>query len=711
MPVQRLTVVCVVVLAAGALAAAQQGDVNDQIEKAVKEAARKVGPSIVQIQTQGGADMVVTSPKGPVFRKALGPTTGVVVAPDGYIISSAFNFLNNPTTIVVLVPGQKEPVLAKKVATDKSRMLTLLKIDTAGLPVPDFVPKRELLVGQSALAMGRTLVDLKSPELKRDQPPSVSHGIISALGRIWGKAIQTDAKVSPINYGGPLVDLAGRVQGILIPASPTGDEITAGFEWYDSGIGFAVPMEDVFAAVPRLKTGKDLEKAVLGIKLKGKNQYGAAPEVAVVQPESAAEKAGLKPGDILIGIDDKTIASTAQMQHALGPKYEGDVISLKWRRGKEEMTASEVKLTAAIKQQFQTAYLGILPMRDDPRPGVEVRYVFPKSPAEAAGIKAGDRIVKFGQSKNKLSAFKTDQRGREQLADFLDTHKAGDEIALVIEPKAAAPEGEAKAKDPIVIKLAGMPGSSAGSNDDVPETLPAKASLGKALEPMVGAKVDPKAPKDDKEPKKAETGLVKRTNASGDRRYWIYVPKDYNPQVAHGIVVWLHTPGKFSDDDVEKTTDLWEDACKEQSLIVVGPLTEQEGGWTPSDADLVQEAVRDVIGNYTIDRTRIIAHGMANGGQMAFNLAFRGRELFRGAAAVGAVMNEPQDNAPGQRLSFYVACGDRDPVVKAVSQTRQRLVAHRYPVYYREFPNRGREYLTAEAFAELVRWVDMLDRL
>src|SRR5438067_6584986 len=131
-------------------------------------------------------------------------------------------------------------------------MLTLWKVDRKNLPVPVMVPKKELKVGQWAIALGRTL-DLKQ---KKDTPPSISIGIVSALNRIWGKALQTDAKVSPVNYGGPLVDIQGRVQGILIPASQRKEGETAGFEWYDSGIGFAVPMEDVLAMLPRLKEGK-----------------------------------------------------------------------------------------------------------------------------------------------------------------------------------------------------------------------------------------------------------------------------------------------------------------------------------------------------------------------------------------------------------------------------------------------------------------------
>src|SRR6516165_10506912 len=146
---RRLGFLAVLTMGALASTASAQEDLNDLIEKMTKEAARKAGPSIVQIETRGGADMVVAGPKGQVIRKALGPTTGVVVDGDGYIISSAFNFLNNPPIILVRIAGQQgEPLVATRVATDKSRMLTLLKIDAKGLPTQSYVPKKEIKEGQ-----------------------------------------------------------------------------------------------------------------------------------------------------------------------------------------------------------------------------------------------------------------------------------------------------------------------------------------------------------------------------------------------------------------------------------------------------------------------------------------------------------------------------------------------------------------------------------
>ena len=189
-----------------------------------------------------------------------GPTTGLVVERDGYIISSAFNFATKPTSILVRLPGgDRKP--AKLVATDHSRMLVLLKIDVdKPLPVCEIAPRREMRVGQWTIAVGRTF---------ETEQPNMAVGILSAVDRIWGKAIQTDAAVSPNNYGGPLLDVHGRVMGILVPLSPEAAGAVAGMEWYDSGIGFAIPLEHVEQVLPRLKKGEDLYPGLAGVSLKG----------------------------------------------------------------------------------------------------------------------------------------------------------------------------------------------------------------------------------------------------------------------------------------------------------------------------------------------------------------------------------------------------------------------------------------------------------
>jgi serine protease Do len=757
----RIFAAAAIVLFLATLTRAQ--DVNDVLEKATKDAVKKVGPSVVQIVTQGGADIVVPTPKGPSFRKALGPTTGVIVSSDGYVISSLFNFLNDPTTILVSVPGREEPFVAKRVANDRSRMLTLLKIEAKGLATPTTSPKNDIHEGQFAIAMGRTL------DAKRAGAPSISVGIVSAVGRIWGKAIQTDAKISPVNYGGPLIDLQGRIQGILIPASPQGDDATSGFEWYDSGIGFAIPYEDVLASVEKLKHGKDLHKGILGIRLKGSDLYSGQPEIAMVAADSAGAKAGLKAGDKIVEIDGKPVVRLAQMQHLLGSRYEGDRISLKYKRGEDVKELKDLTLVSSM-QGASHAFLGILPLRDDPKLGVEIRYVFPGSPADKAGLKFGERIVKFGmilpaegpiKKTDALQAFSGVKSGRDQLLDLLNTMPPGVDLSLGIADK----NGKERT---VTVVLSTLPGSSPGEDWKTPDRLP-PGSLGKARDPLEKgkkegkidgkkdvtkeAKVEEKkdakdeakkdeakkdeakkdeakkdeakkdeakkdeAKKDAKDdsktddaPRKTETGLMERTTGDGEHKYWVYVPKDYDPDYTYGVVVWLHLAGKNKKADANDLVDLWADYCSENRLVLVMPQSQNADGWIASEADAVIRSVRDAMKTFSVDPMRVVAHGMGVGGQMALHLGMNNRDLIRGVATVGAVPTTIKDNVPNQRLAFWLASGELDPLVKNISEGRTKLAEKRYSAVFVEIANRGREYLEDRQVRDLVRWIDTLDK-
>src|SRR5262245_51255239 len=662
------------VAAAPAAAQAPAGDDLEAVmEKTIKAAVAKVSPGVVQIETSGGSEVIGRGPRGQV-RKGVGPTSGLVVAADGYVISSSFNFANKPTDIFVSVPGHKERYVAKVVARDASRMLTLLKINASGLPVANPAPKNEVRVGQTAIAVGRTF---ETP----DGVPAVSVGIIGAVGRIWGRAIQTDAKISPANYGGPLVDLQGRVLGVLVPASPQAEDETAGVEWYDSGLGFAIPLEDINAVLPKLREGKDLQRGVLGIVPKSRDIYEAEPAVGQVLPNSAAAKAGIKEGDVIIEVDGKPVYNQAQVQHALGIKYEGDTVTVKIRRDKEEQTLPNLVLGAPEKATAQ-AWPGIRPTRDDPERGVEVRYVYPKSPAEAAGLKAGDRIMKVGGKEGPLREFS----GRDQLMTILSTSQPGQDVKLEVTRK------EGKKTETLTVKLGELP-------DAVPEQLPKEASHKKALEPRKQAGGPPPPPpmkdgdkkeekKDEKkDEKKAETGLIARTSAAGDHQYWVYAPKDYDPNVAYGLVIWLHPAGKGKKEDIKEFTDTWEDYCADNHLIVVAPKAENDTGWVAGEADFVLDVVREVLGNYTIDRRRIVAHGMGVGGQMGFYLGFHSRDLIRAVATTGAALSsQPKERVATSPLDFYVVAGGKDPLAKSIAETKAKLTELKHPVTPREIP-------------------------
>jgi S1-C subfamily serine protease len=737
-------------LALAALAMPRTARADDDLdglqEKAIKAAVKAVAPCVVQIETSGGTEIITlgggggrgAGPITPTVRKGIGPTSGLIVSPDGYIISSAFNFANKPTSIIIAVAGHKERYVAKVVATDTTRMLTLLKIEPrdeqgqpVSLPVPVAAPKAELKIGQTAIAVGRTLAG------NVDLSPSVSVGIISALNRIWGKAIQTDAKVSPTNYGGPLIDLQGRVQGVLVPASPRAEGETAGLEWYDSGIGFAIPLEDINKTLSRLKEGKDLKRGVIGVNLQQGDEHATPADVVGVQPGSAAEKAGIKVGDRIVEVDGKPVTNQTQLRHLLGTLYEGDTITVKVMRDKEEVKIDKLVLGSAVSA-FAQPFLGILPLRDDPEPGVEVRFVYPNSPADQAKIKAGDRILRVarkaaagpapleppgrgrggrgpgpGQGTQLIPI-----QGRDHLLTLLEQVAPGTELNIEIKRK------EGGKTESVSVKLVEVP-------EAIPEKLPevatAKKALAKPKQPAgPGGRGGPMPPqeekkeeakKDDKkEDKKFETGLIKRTTAAADHSYWIYVPENYDPNIAYALVVWLHPAGKNKDKDVDDFTFAWQPYCEDNNVILVGPNTDNAGGWTPSDTEFILEAIKAVTDNYTIDRKRVVAHGMGVGGQMAFYLGFHARNLIRGVATVAAPLTtNPKERVANQPLAFFIVAGGKDPLKDQIKDSKAKLVEYKYPVVHREIEEIGHQYIDGRAaiktMDELVRWIDSLDRM
>src|SRR5262249_26267084 len=276
------------------------------------------------------------------------------------------------------------------------------------------------------------------------------------------------------------------------------------------------------------------------------------------------------------------------------------------------------------------------------------------------------------------------------------------------------PKGEKKGKN-ITVKLGEY-------QETIPAELPKKASLEKALQkpgtppPPKGDKKDEKEEKkEDKEKEKAKTGLFSRQNAARDRTYWVYVPDDYDPNISYALVIWLHPVNKNKKEDLEKLTDLWEDFCSENRVIIVAPKSEHETGWVASEAEFIQEATRGVMEGYTIDRRRVVTHGMGVGGQMAYYMGFAARDLVRGVATTGAVLTtSPKERVATQPLSFFLIVGEKDPIKEAVKASQDKLREHRYPVIYRELTEKGHQYFdddSKKTFEELVRWIDSLDRI
>ncbi len=307
--------------------------------RVVQAAVDQVQPALVQIETVGGAQPVMDGPQGvreEGFRLADGPTTGVIVTNDGLILTSSFNFARNPSIITVtLADGRR--LVAELLGRDEIRRLAVLKVEAESeLPVPAWVPRDEMRVGQYAIACGRGIG-------LADNPPFISVGIISALDRRNGNAVQTDAKVSPINYGGPLLDIDGRILGILVPKAGSGGAL-AGAEWYDSGIGFAIYKRDIDEVFDRLVAGDVIEQGKIGIVLVPddeslvpdflKSFFPAARGVKIgnVMAGSPAKVADLREGDRVLSVDGQSVGDVEELLRRLSDRAAGESITLQIKR-------------------------------------------------------------------------------------------------------------------------------------------------------------------------------------------------------------------------------------------------------------------------------------------------------------------------------------------------------------------------------------------
>ncbi len=624
-------------------------------EQAFKQAVALVSQSIVRIQTVGGLDHVSRVLTG------TGPTTGLAVSKDGYIISSAFNFISKPASVLVTLPDGRR-FAANVVATDRSRMLTLLKIDAENLIPAQAAPKKSFRVGQWALALGRTYESLH---------PSVSVGIVSALNRNWGKAVQTDAKVSPVNYGGPLVDIQGRVMGVLVPLSQRGTNESAGVEWYDSGIGFAIPLEDILATLERLKAGQDLNPGLMGVTFKGHDLYGAEPKIDRVRYGSPAQKAGLKTGDIIVDIDGRNVVRQVQVRHAVGNKLAGDTISVTVTR-RNKTVKTKMTLVAQL-QAYESAFLGILPIREKGnrlgKPGVGVRYLYPDSPAAKAGLKTRDRIVRFNNS---------EVTDAGMLADLVHRLRPKQPATLVFL--------RADAATTVQVKLANIPNSVPGK-------------LNSAIIPRIN----------NDESSRLKIGRFTQDVPAYQHSFWAYVPDNYNADYQYTLMVWIHP----NDDTMEAALyKQWNPICEQRGIIILAPKAAQIGGWTLDEDKFIKDMIEQFLQNYSIDTTRIFVHGFSSGGRFAYHLAFKHRKLIRGVAvAAQPLRGRLPENHPDYQLQFHLVCGDNDNLYPLFQRTATVLRQMKFPTSLTTIKKHFHTYPPVEQVREIGRWADTLDRI
>lgn len=323
--------------------------------KAFRAASESAKPWLVTIESFGGVS-AIAGQIGGIRNQGEGNATGVMISEDGFVLTSTFSFLEQPP-IITVITGDGERHVAKMMGRDNTRKLCLLKIENVqGMKVPELVDPAELKIGQWAISVGVGY---------GDSNPAISMGIISATNRVAGRAVQTDANISPANYGGPLLDIEGRLIGICVPMNPQSQAIGAGVEWYDSGIGFAVPLFGQEELLARLKNGEVISPAFLGVQT-GPNPEGKGLLVSQVVEDSAAKEAGIEENDVITEINGEEIKDITELRKILSRLEQGDEIEVTFFRLAEDENSNEEKVKKTI-----TTKLGAPPQPKVEGPQIE----------------------------------------------------------------------------------------------------------------------------------------------------------------------------------------------------------------------------------------------------------------------------------------------------------------------------------------------------
>ena len=351
---------------------------------------------VVSTQTQQQApssifDFFFGFPEGgmPQQRERVGSGSGVIIREDGYIVTN--NHVIDGATRIEVTLNNNQTYPATLVGTDPATDVALLKVEATGLPVIPFGDSDKLRLGEWVIAIGSPY-DLRS---------TITAGIVSAKGRSMPSNgefkiesfIQTDAAVNPGNSGGALVDKAGNLVGINTAIiSQTGSY---------TGYSFAVPSNIVKKIAYDLMDFGSVKRAVLGITMKPIDDK-IAEELKLssrngvyideVSKSGAADKAGIKAGDVLIAIDSTKITNPASVQEAVSRFSPGDnAVVTVLRDGKELKLDVTFKGTSqdtgTVSDDGSIAFYGSSIKAAD------------EETLERFGLKSGVQIVELGPGK------------------------------------------------------------------------------------------------------------------------------------------------------------------------------------------------------------------------------------------------------------------------------------------------------------------------
>lgn len=419
----------------------------------IRSLSRRVSPAVVQVSVSGYGPLDQSTGRSvSLFGRQQSIGSGVIVDADGYIVTNA-HVVSGAVRIKVAFAdtpsrndaggntGEIESAEAKIVGVDTESDLAVLKVDRKGLTALKFMNSDRLRQGDLVLAFGAPM----------GLANSMSLGIVSAPARSLGEQnpmvyVQTDASINPGNSGGPLVGMNGLLVGLntFILSQSGGNE----------GLGFAIPANTVRDVYLQVRKNGEVKRGELGITVqditlvmaKGLSlarDHGVV--IADIDPDSSADRVGLRRGDVLVSMDGKAIVSASQLENRIFRRQAGDRVQMALLRGQEELVFSlavreradprSLLARLAHPERNLVSRLGVLCIQIDKEvagmiPGLRREYgliVAAKSPggqAQFVDLQPGDII-------DAVNTFPV--AFIETLQSSLDRMKPGDPVVLQIE--------------------------------------------------------------------------------------------------------------------------------------------------------------------------------------------------------------------------------------------------------------------------------------
>lgn len=392
---------------------------------------------------------------GRKHKQMMGLGSGVIVSPEGHIMTNN-HVIEGADEIIVKVGNEKHEYVAKKIGTDPSTDIAILKIDTeTKFQGITFADSDKIRVGDLAIAVGNPF----------GLTQSVTMGIVSATGRggtgitDFENFIQTDASINPGNSGGALVDTEGRLIGIntAIFSRSGGNQ----------GIGFAVPANLARTVMEGLIKNGKVSRGFLGIALQPltedlakefKIDGGAGVLVAEVTSKSPAEKAGLQVGDVVVEVSGKKVEGPRELQLMVAGINPGSKIEVKivregqpktvtvelGERPSAKVAANEKPAASEDPDVLDGVTVGDIDAEarkkfgiNDTTKGVIITEIDPESASADAGLKVGDVIHEINREPvtNSKQAVEMSEKVKKDKKVLLRVSTKGNSRFVVIEHK------------------------------------------------------------------------------------------------------------------------------------------------------------------------------------------------------------------------------------------------------------------------------------